>query len=224
MGGTLTGLQKEPSMNDKRRREHDLFNLFGLPLVIISNLWFLWTGDQIAAKFQFITFMLYMGIDSIWVWCVPDSVASPSTILSHHLVVLLVWFVPHYQGNPVLIRYSSFGPLVEINTLCLIARRNVRDSIFLQFLFYASWIGLRIFFYPVILYDFSLLMWTSWSSTTHVDTSGAYFHATGLLILATMLFLNVLNAKWSYDLFKKVFLVKKMIAGTSTANKDNKFL
>ena len=168
-----------------------------------------------------------MGIDSIWVWLVPESVASPSTILSHHLVVLLVWIVPHYQGNPTLIRYSSFGPLVEINTWCLIARRNVRDSVFLQFLFYASWIGLRIIFYPVILYDFSLLMITSLSTTSHVDTSGAYFHVSGLLILATMVFLNGLNAKWSFDLFKKVFQVKKMTTGpsiTATANKDSKFL
>ena len=218
MGGTLTGLQKEPTMNDNRRRQHDLFNMLVLPLVIISNVLFLWTGNY--EMIQFITFMLYMGIDSIWVWLVPDSVASPSTILQHHLVVLLVWIVPHYQGNPTLIRYSSFGPLVEINTWCLISRRNVRDSVVLQFLFYASWIGLRIIFYPVILYDFSSLMVTSWLSPSQIDTSGAYFYVSGMLIWSTMVFLNVLNTKLSYDLFKKVFQVKKI----SSHSKDNKFL
>jgi hypothetical protein len=169
------------------------------------------TGERV----QFILFFIYMLIDSIWVWTVPDSVASASTILIHHVVVSVVWLVPFYLGNDTLIRYSSYGPLVEINTFFLIARRNFKDSLLLQVMFFASWIGLRILFYPYILVHF---VWFIAISNEHMSvTKEPLYVVTAVAILGTMLLLNAMNAKWSYDLFRKTF-------SRSPKDHNNKFL
>ena len=152
---------------------------------------------------------------SFWVWAVPESVASASTILTHHVVVSVVWLIPFYLGNDTLIRYSSYGPLVEINTFFLIARRNFKDSILLQFMFFASWIALRILFYPYILYHFVAFIVIN---NEHMNiTKEPLYVVTAIAILGTMLLLNTMNTKWSYDLFRKTF-------SRSPKDYNNKFL
>ena len=203
-------------MDDVKRKRHDAFNLVCLPFVIFFNLWFLADPTSKVAEYgQFGLFFAYMVVDSLWVYLVPDSVASPGTILAHHYVVLFVWIVPFFQGSRTLIQYSSYGPLVEINTFCLIARRNVQRFELLQAGFYVSWVGLRVLFYPYVLYHYVafLRQCAEGSPPCAAESAASFFYPTAALILAVMLFLNTLNAKWTYDLYHKTF-----------KNKENKFL
>ena len=200
-------------MDDDKRRRHDLFNLTGLPVVCAANLYFLSTGS--GERIQFILFFIYMMVDSFWVWTVPESVASASTILIHHVVVSAVWLIPFYLRNASLVRYSSYGPLVEINTFFLIARRNFKDSVLLQFMFFASWIVLRVLFYPYILIHFVAFIAID---NEHMNVAREPLYVvTAIAILGTMLLLNTMNAKWSYDLFRKTF-------SRSPKDNNNKFL
>ena len=201
-------------LDDAKRKRHDAFNLVCLPFVIFFNLWFLVDPTSTVAEYgQFLLFFAYMAVDSVWVYLVPDSVASAGTILAHHYVVLFVWIVPFFQGSRTLIQYSSYGPLVEINTFCLIARRNVQRFELLQAGFFISWVGLRVLFYPYVLYHYVIFLLQCTPPSMVAESSQPYFYPTAALILAVMLFLNTLNAKWTYDLYKKTFVK------TATENK-----
>ena len=90
----------------------------------------------------------------------------------------------------------SLGPLVEINTWLLIARRNFKDIHILNVLFYITWVAFRLVMYPIILVLF-VVQYAEESREYHT-----WFHV-GLAVLLLMLGINVLNAKWSIDLFGK---------------------
>jgi hypothetical protein len=175
---------------------HDVFNLIMLPIVCAVNLAYLTWGDAYYYP-EYVVFLLYLIVDTLWLIVIPASVASPVTIIAHHLVCMVGWNIPIFSE----LRYCdwlSLGLLVEINTWFLIARRNTSQrSTFLQAMFYITWVALRMVLFPVVLVLF-LGVYLAESAFM-----GTYTHA-GLLVLCLMVLLNALNAKWTWDLFAKI--------------------
>ena len=185
-------------------RKHDAFNLIVLPFVCGTNVLYLTSGKDSLLWLQFYLFALYLLFDTLWVTVRPQSVASPSTIIFHHLVCLIGWIVPHYS-DPSLSMWTSLGLAVEVNTFFLIARRYFGRTMPLQFAFYSTWVILRLLLYPVVLYNF-VFKYIEYS----MKKNQGNFLNTGLFVLSTMIFLNMLNLKWSRDLFlKPQNLIKK---------------
>jgi len=111
---------------------------------------------------------------------------------------------------------------VEINTWFLILRRVLfksRDRLhpivteFVSYSFYISWIAIRCFVYPAILYDFLR------RAEIKITESGRFFHWE-LLFFPMQITLCILNLKWTYDLFKPIVLrwVSKDAAGPTVAS------
>ena len=185
-------------------KKHDAFNLIVLPFVSGTNILYLTSGKDSMLWLQFYLFALYLLFDTLWVTVRPQSVASPATIIFHHLICLIGWIVPHYS-DPSLSMWTSLGLAVEINTFFLIARRYFGRTLPLQVAFYSTWIILRLLLYPVVLYFF-VFKYIEYSMK---ENQGNFLN-TGLFVLSTMIFLNMLNLKWSCDLFlKSQSLIKK---------------
>jgi hypothetical protein len=184
-------------------RLHDIFNLAALPLICGANILYLILGFDNLLEIQFYLFTLYLIFDTIWVLILPQSVASPSTITQHHLVVLLGWVIPHYS-DPSLSRWCSLGLLVEINTFFLIGRRFFKRTVIMQIFFYATWIILRVIIFPTILYSFII----EYIEILAQNPQGTLLN-TRFFVLLVMIFLNILNFSWTWDLFFKKNKVNK---------------
>ena len=176
---------------------HDAFNLIVLPFVCGSNILYLTSMEESLLWIQFYLFTAYLIVDTVWVVLRPRSVASPPTIIVHHIVCVIGWITPH-MTDPSLALWTSLGLTVEINTFFLIARRYWGRTMLIQILFYSTWIGLRVILFPVVLYLF-IFKYLNYSN--HLPTPT--FFNTGLFILFIMVFLNGLNFKWTWDLFFK---------------------
>ena len=112
--------------------------------------------------------------------------ASPNTILAHHGAALyLLWDACARSRGPVC---ASVVLMVEFNTLLLLARRHLPRHWALEFVFFSSWIAIRVLLplrgLPVII----------------SDGDGTYLSrpATGLLLAMT-----ALQCKWTVDLVRK---------------------
>ena len=176
-------------------RLHDLFNLSVLPIICASNFLYLLLREDFYLWAQFFVFTVYLIADSIWVLFRPLSVASPSTIIIHHTVCLIGWTIQHIS-DPSLSQWTSLGLLAEINAIFLIGRRYWGRTRVIQTFFYSTWIFLRLMMFPFVLYRFVF----KYFDYTITESNGSFLN-TGLLVLLVMVFLNVLNMKWSWDLF-----------------------
>jgi hypothetical protein len=98
----------------------------------------------------------------------------------------------------------SYDMLVEINTWLLIARRNLeRPNAIVEFLFYATWVLLRLVLYPFLVWRF----YEEW--LVAVRETGQVISP---LILAPLLqvFLMSLNLQWTYEMVSKLRAGSKM--------------
>ncbi|KAJ1420236.1 hypothetical protein B484DRAFT_453160 [Ochromonadaceae sp. CCMP2298] len=177
---------------------HDWFNLTLLPPVLYLNIYYLLV-DRGTYERQFHAFFGYLLLDTLWLLLIPQSVASPITIILHHLVCLVGWSVPQFNGN-LYAEYLSLGVVVEVNTWLLIARRNFKQSWLLNYLFFASWVAIRLVMYPVVLVLFA-------SQYVHSQTSTHWAQPwdSRLLVVLLMVLINALNFQWSADLLRKTF-------------------
>jgi TLC domain len=178
---------------------HDLFNLYTLPIVNAANISFFLHESEETFTLLFFAFLFYMVIDTVWVLVQPKSVASPATIVVHHVICLAGWLLPYYYER-MLFRWTSAGLLVELNTFLLIARRVWGRPLVVEVLFYLTWFGFRIVMYPYVLYLF-IFVYLEYS----VKQAGGNYINTALLILVIIFLLNMLNMKWTYDLAKRSF-------------------
>jgi hypothetical protein len=101
---------------------------------------------------------LYLVVDIIWVWNVPKCVPSdPMNIILHHIITIATILLPFCLRQ--FYYYLPLVLLVEWNTPCLIARRNVvrtEASLsaykVLDVLFYGTWLIFRLIGFPVCTY------------------------------------------------------------------------
>lgn len=114
----------------------------------------------------------------------------------HHLVVLIYLMGPLYLPK---YRWFMGGCLsIEINTWFLILRRVVYKKKWywvedlVSFMFYASWISIRLIVYPIILVKFLFI------TQDLNETTGHWFHPE-ILFITCHFVLCCLNLKWSWD-------------------------
>ena len=144
---------------------------------------------------------------------------SRRAILQHHIVSIA------YLGAPIAFpefRWFMGACLtVEINTWFLIMRRVVykhRNQVppFAQEIvsqcFYASWVVVRMYIYPGIMYVFCRLAYEEGVKT------GIWFHWP-MIFMPVHFILVLLNLKWSYDLFQPM-IARTFSAGGHKAAAD----
>lgn len=174
---------------------HDVFNLVLVPVVVLYNILYLSnTSNQIYSHLQYIVFFAYLILDILFVLAVPRCVASPRTIVIHHIIVILGWSLMLVDST--FYSWISLGMLVEINTWFHVARRNWRSSLVIQILFFVSWFLLRNVLYPVVLILFTSVYIQYCTEHNSIINSG-------LICWILIVLLNYLNAQWTYDLTKK---------------------
>lgn len=196
---------------------HDYFNLIILPPILVliainmdprTESWsvFWWHGRYfwtllVGAYWYFIA-------DLTWVIVVPHCVKSPATIIIHHLVTMSYMIIP---VNIPEARWAMGALLsVELNTWFLIFRRthntaklepfkegtpfatSIRIQ-FVTFMFYFTWIIIRVVFYPVML---PLIAQLYWERSQEVGYFNGFLPAP--ILQSVFVYLNL---KWSYDLF-----------------------
>jgi hypothetical protein len=193
-------------------KTHDQFNLLLLPIVLLFDFFLFYDWCSFKLQIYLIIFSIYVIIDGLWIFFIPNSVASPNTILVHHIVTLIGIILNLIMGLDYAI-LGAFGGLVEVNTFFLIARRNWKSSILLNFMFFLSWIVIRNIIGPWVLYVSIQILLQKYKSMK------TYKIIIGIILTLIALFLNLLNVKWTWDLFKKQF--KK---ATSSSSEDSKGL
>jgi len=165
-----------------------------------------WTGEYFTLFFW--STVAYFVSDLLWVCVIPKCVKSPSTIIQHHLAVLLYVIIPYQL--PKLRFLMGVCMSVELNTWFLIARRvfnkqgfspwtldipyfiSVRVKL-ISIFFYITWITIRCIVYPYVLY---LLAFPLLASKDY----GNEKHALRIAVFLQTVFC-ILNAQWSLQLF-----------------------
>lgn len=127
------------------------------------------------------------------------------SLILHHVgtyaLVLLPTFRPYYHYH------MGLCLLVEFNTLTLVCRRHTTTGSsaynILNFLFYLSWIVLRLILFPFLTYFFLV------EYIRDEDTrKGNYFNQV-LTAPTLQLILTSLSVMWTVDLIKKMFKTDK---------------
>ena len=141
-------------MDMRLNKIHDYFNLICLPFICACYVWHMNTlynmpkdpdpitifslprhsNNSNAWFYNYWTFNIYIIIDTLWILLYPRCVASPNTLLAHHVVCVIGWQLcslsqwgdgndNHYQFNWEY--YISAGLCVEFNTYFLILKRQL---------------------------------------------------------------------------------------------------
>jgi len=235
---SLPKAKDKANLVEEAKDKHDIFNLIALPIVVGFlirkfkwNLFYVGVTqcNRVPASFiddeylhAFCAFLGYLILDLIWVITDPVCVKSPGTIIKHHIFCIIYVWAPMK-----LWAFGGFmGPIVsvEINTIFLILRRvlyrrNTLNNrivippivtIITDFLFYSTWIGIR-------LIVFNLILVTYFSCCIEiVKETGTLFNVE-FGFIAIHLFLCVLNGIWSYRLFHPIIKRAMTKGGNKTA-------
>ena len=98
---------------------HDYFNLSTIPIIITFNAHLFSDFNSNNLLIYVYIFLIYVILDTLWVILKPQSVASPQTIVIHHLITIagLVLTLALDFHFAIL---GSVGGLIEINKFFLI--------------------------------------------------------------------------------------------------------
>ena len=199
-------------------RKHDNFNLIALPMIAISNLVYFFSSSNWSAfhpfrdglsaayyklnvsdtqsipwghTYVFWLFCIYMVADIVWLTVKPETVASPQTIVVHHVFALMGVLMGVLEQ-----RWSwwcSLGLLVEINTVFLLLRRRYPGIFVIDASFAITWIGIRNVIYPIstTAFVFEYFEYSARRNHNYINSGG--------MVLGTMLLLNFLFVKWTLN-------------------------
>lgn len=194
---------------------HDMFNVTALSLIFSMICYYLYkvtdmdriglsileTGvhgmeDKELNIIICCTFLTYAVIDALWVLLIPTCVpSSPTSIIVHHLfaiaLIIVPWYLPYFGYHACLML------TVEINTVFLILKRNVRRTSIefhiTRILFYSTWIGQRLIMYPFLacFFYFEYMRYT--------ETVGTYYNLV-FIAPAGAFALSFLGYKWTFNM------------------------
>lgn len=185
--------EQENMVEEAWHWRHDHFNLVVLPCIITTNCLYLFYDSE-WYSIQFWVFFSYLVADVLWLIIWPRSVATPTTIVIHHVLCMIGWSIPRVCDS-ALTQWICPALLVEINTWLLIARRNWKDMPLLSVLFYATWAIFRLGLYPYYLFTFGNLQ------VKKICGEGSTIAEIILLLL--MISLNAMNFMWTLDILRK---------------------
>lgn len=196
---------------------HDQFNLLVLPVICAFYVWHmhsLFTAPPDAQQFDGVimsprtrvpegneswnymwwAFWWYIALDTAWVIMYPESVASPTTIIVHHVVCLVGWHVVAVWSDWEY--FISAGLIVEFNTWFLIAKRQFRDVKALYYLENVTWFISRLVVFPVVCYNIGCCY--AHMCKTYPDYQLGFIN-TGLHAFVSCAMVTVLNFVWTYQ-------------------------
>jgi len=198
---------------------HDLFNIVVLSFIIPLSLSFLWLttdmtkmatpllGEGHFGLFTIIwcTFLLYMIVDCVWVFVVPGCTkTNPWEIIWHHILVIIFCSLSYFE--PQLAWHQCMLLLAEINTMFLLLRRNIDykgiSFKLINFLFYITWVLLRLILFPC------LLIFFCFEFERFSKKRGTYFHFFIIGPILTVL-LTFLSYYWTYEMLFKLKKIKQ---------------
>lgn len=210
----------QPGANDPMFRAHDIFNMIYLSFISILDIYYLFQstdfklvgtpeiGQLHIPLFLFLwkSFMIYMIIDSIWIFFFPRIAPSGgAVVLSHHIVTILYALVPFYVRS--LSWHMGIALLNELSTVLVTFRRNVQIETplynFLHNLVLITWFPIRLVVYPMLCVVV-LIEYRRYSNEI-----GTYMNIVAYGVLAQF-FLTMLSIKWSIDLINKLYAKKKL--------------
>lgn len=196
---------------------HDAFNLIFIPICLVVNIIYFSTTAEVTftegsflpsivnkslnaetfgVSLNYWVFQLYVIADTLWLILYPKSVPSAPAIIYHHLGVLVGWNMPIFDQQWSF--WASLAALIESNTFFLVLKRQQGKDIWaVHALFYITWILWRCIVYPLCLVYFSIDYYTYSTKQSHT------FLNSGLALEVLLLFLNILNIKWTFDLVSK---------------------
>mmetsp|Transcript_27998 Transcript_27998/g.63371 ORF Transcript_27998/g.63371 Transcript_27998/m.63371 type:complete len:261 (-) Transcript_27998:153-935(-) len=151
---------------------------------------------------------LYMVIDIVFVYLLPQSVKAPRAILVHHVACFAAMAIPWQYAATHGYTLGIFMT-ADFNTLFLVLRKMLmrtrtdqapwlpwaRHAVSAGF--YFTWVSVRLVLYPVWLFAVS---WPEWTSAW--ERTGSPLNIFAVMPL-TNGFAVALNAKWTYDLLSK---------------------
>lgn len=143
----------------------------------------------------------YLVVDVLWVLVVPRCVpSSPTSIVIHHAATAVLLGATYFYAPEQYAFSTAIYLTVELNTVLLVSKRNLRINSPLWFLldklFYVSWVVQRLIMFPI------LIWWSSFEYLRFSHTHGTLANA----ILTTPVFsvlLTVLSYKWTIDMLTK---------------------
>ena len=172
------------TISSPRIKVHDLWNTVCLSTIVVLDVLYLLRTDfslvltdeglahSNAAEFSFFFYFFagYIALDTLYLLAVPACVPSEqSLIIVHHLFTGAIILVPYYMPRYSI--YFAITALVEINTISIIARRNVvKDSTVYEVLnvfFMASYVLFRLVMFPLLVLVF---LWEWRRHTLEVGT------------------------------------------------------
>lgn len=180
--------------------KHDEYNLLSLPIICSCNILFISLPDlTFLYWFQYVSFLIYIICDTMWIALLPQSVGSPKVILFHHFICLFGWSIQIVE--PAFARWISIALLVEISTFFIILRRYMKNPGYVvNALYWITWVVFRIIMYPLLV----IVFYKEYRRYTEKVMDGVCLNI-GLLTLILLTFLTYLNIKWTLTLLSKTF-------------------
>lgn len=203
---------------------HDMFNLVALSAVVglaalhltrTTDVLALWTrGDWnqtfgVAEEPLFFALMhafwVYLGIDSVWVLLQPAEVpGNAAPIVLHHLACSVIVALPYHR--PARLAWLTCASLlVEVNTLLLVLRRNLRQGGLahraVHAAFLSSWVMQRLLGFPMA----TVLLWREWRRHSEQESEqGGRWRGCNWSLLGPTggLFLSCLSYYWTLQLLR----------------------
>lgn len=165
-------------------RIHDYFNLAALPPICALTVLALLNTAVWSQPLVF-WFGMYVIADTVWIALKPGIVASPLTLIGHHLVTIsLLWNALTYAPH---LHFAKYMTIVEVNTFFLIAKRHLKFPL-LELLFKLSWLGIRVIWFPIF------AVWVTFFTTVPFNGLGRRLSICGCICS-----LALLQLKWTYD-------------------------
>ncbi|KAG5185599.1 hypothetical protein JKP88DRAFT_311611 [Tribonema minus] len=204
---------------------HDDMNLVVLLGMALTSMVAMYTRDR-ALQYGLTVFAVaYMVTDAAWILCNMRAVKSPRTVLGHHAATLAVLIDPYMHPQHAL--YTCWALLVEANTFLLIARRRFRwgASALVEAPFVASWVALRLIWYPFLAFFWGLCAFPGladvypaaivrWRLRIEVDLVRLYPAS-----YAAWVGICVFQLWWSAQLFRNYGAKRRAFAGKNTEAK-----
>jgi hypothetical protein len=161
-------------------------------------------NDDGCNLFVFImrTLYAYLIVDMFWVVLFPRCIPSSRfSIVMHHIVTMILITPPYMY-----IEFNSWSwltcvtLLVELNTLCLISRRNISSKRYFykvaNICFYLTWIVQRLIMFPTLTYFY----YDAW--ITYSKFIGRYWNVLSVAPFGGLI-LTCLNYYWTIQLLQK---------------------
>ena len=137
---------------------HERFNMFTIPPLALLAILSLGFNEVLLHKLLSWCVLVYTLVDTMYVVAVPHCMPCGSrfiTVVLHHMMVVCIVLHPIFHHENL--HHTAYCAIVEINTVCITARRVLRWQ-WLTIAFFATWIVLRLVWNHCLAYYLHTIM------------------------------------------------------------------